>query len=47
MWSLDISHPYGPPWPVTGIALPLHYHSITSEIDDEMKIKQKGGILTF
>jgi hypothetical protein len=23
--SLDVSHPYGPPWPVTGLALPLPF----------------------
>jgi hypothetical protein len=23
--NLDLSQQYGPPWPVTGIALPLYY----------------------
>jgi hypothetical protein len=45
--SLNISQNYGPSRPVTGIALSLHYYSVSSEIDGEMKIRQKCGVLTF
>jgi hypothetical protein len=26
--SLDVSQPYGPLWPLMGIALPFHYNTI-------------------
>jgi hypothetical protein len=26
MWSFDVSEPYGSPWPVTGIVLPLPFN---------------------
>jgi hypothetical protein len=37
--SLDLSQPTGPPWPVTGIALPylflLLYHTLSRNMEDE------------
>jgi hypothetical protein len=48
--SPDVSHPYGPPWPVTGIASPLPYSNTDLEIlrqdrQDERNANQVSAYL--
>jgi hypothetical protein len=41
--SLDVSQPYWPLWPVTGIALPLPYHSINCKKPDKIQVAILAG----
>jgi hypothetical protein len=41
MWDPQVSQPYGPPWPVTGIALPFYSDMIHFPIYYLYKIKGK------
>jgi hypothetical protein len=42
-WVLDVSQPYGPSWPVTGIALPFFFYPSRIELKERKKERSSEG----
>jgi hypothetical protein len=45
--SLDVSQPYGPAWPVMGIALPFYVTSKYKELTYSTQIINKQQVITI
>jgi hypothetical protein len=46
-WSLDVSQPYGLPWPVTGVALQFLYPSILKYVSNAMGSQKVLGMVVL